>query len=210
VRRELAERWPEPLERFRTEFECIAGVFHRVPDLAAVPRRSAPSRRGYGRKSLVTWDPARFGSDAAPALARRAWTSSRPAAGQEDEAAAPPPSRAGRASPAGPFTAPTSCSRRAGAGRDPAFRVGRPRVDLPAAPTVHVAVFGRDRLLRPLEQVGVMLEALHVSPDREMSGAMINFITGPIRRTADPSRELTLYPGRATEARSARVFVEAP
>jgi len=55
VRRELAERWPEALERFRVEFERIAGVFHRVPDLDAVPATIGAIARGCGAKSLVTW-----------------------------------------------------------------------------------------------------------------------------------------------------------
>ena len=33
VRRQMAERWPQALERFRAEFERIAGVFHRVDRL---------------------------------------------------------------------------------------------------------------------------------------------------------------------------------
>jgi len=33
VRRQLAERWPQALDRFRVEFERVAGVFHRVPSL---------------------------------------------------------------------------------------------------------------------------------------------------------------------------------
>src|SRR5206468_5429241 len=32
VRRQMAERWPEALDRFRLEFERVAGVFHRVAD----------------------------------------------------------------------------------------------------------------------------------------------------------------------------------
>ena len=74
-------------------------------------------------------------------------------------------------------------------------------------PDVHVAVFGRDRLLESLEQVGVMLEDLHVDPERVMSGAMINFITGP-SRTADI--ELTLTRGVHGPKEVHAVFVEAP
>ena len=37
VRRQMAERWPEALERFRQEFERVAGVFHRVQTVAEVP-----------------------------------------------------------------------------------------------------------------------------------------------------------------------------
>jgi L-lactate dehydrogenase complex protein LldG len=83
---------------------------------------------------------------------------------------------------------------------------GRPR-STSLLPDVHVAVFGRDRLLESLEQVGVMLEALHVDPDRAMSGAMINFITGP-SRTADI--ELTLTRGVHGPKEVHAIFVEAP
>src|SRR5439155_1137635 len=37
IRRQLAERWPVALERFRREFEQVGGVFYRVPTLAEVP-----------------------------------------------------------------------------------------------------------------------------------------------------------------------------
>ena len=49
---------------------------------------------------------------------------------------------------------------------------GRPR-STSLLPATHVAVFGRDRLVESLEQVGVMLEALHVNPALSMSGAVI-------------------------------------
>ena len=55
VRRQMAERWPEALERFRQEFEQVAGVFHRVKTVAEVPAAVLAvvlpalfSRRGAG------------------------------------------------------------------------------------------------------------------------------------------------------------------
>ena len=80
---------------------------------------------------------------------------------------------------------------------------GRPR----CCPPTHVAVFDRRRLIESLEQVGVMLEALHADPARTMSGAVINFITGP-SRTADI--ELTLTRGVHGPKEVHAVFVDEP
>lgn len=204
VRRELAERWPEALERFRVEFERVAGVFHRVPDLAAVPAAIGAIAREHGALRAVTWDPAALGFDAAPALTREGLEVVAARAGQEDEAAR---------------LRHREQAARAQLGVTGADLVlaetgtlillsgsGRPR-STSLLPDVHVAVFGRDRLVETLEQVGVMLEALHVDPDRAMSGAMINFITGP-SRTADI--ELTLTRGVHGPKEVHAIFVEAP
>jgi L-lactate dehydrogenase complex protein LldG len=83
---------------------------------------------------------------------------------------------------------------------------GRPR-STSLLPDTHVAVFGRDRLVESLEQVGILLEALHVDPALSMSGAMINFITGP-SRTADI--ELTLTRGVHGPKEVHAIFVEGP
>ena len=37
VRRQMLERWPQSLARFREEFESVAGVFHRVSKMDEVP-----------------------------------------------------------------------------------------------------------------------------------------------------------------------------
>jgi L-lactate dehydrogenase complex protein LldG len=203
IRRELAERWPEALERFRQEFERVAGVFHRVRDLDAVPDAIADIARERGIRSLVTWDPAVLGFDAAAALSGRGLSVIAARAGEEHEVGR----RRHRADAAAAQLGVT--------GADLVLAetgtlillsgAGRPR-STSLLPDVHVAVFGRDRLLENLEQVGVMLEALHVDPDRGMSGAMINFITGP-SRTADI--ELTLTRGVHGPKEVHAIFVEA-
>jgi L-lactate dehydrogenase complex protein LldG len=208
VRRELAERWPEALERFRLEFERVAGVFHRVPDLAAVPAAIGAIARGYGAKNLVTWDPVALGFDAAPALRRDGLEVVAARAGQEDEASRlrhrEQAARAQIGVTGADFALGETGTLILLSGS------GRPR-STSLLPDVHVAVFGRDRLLETLEQVGIMLEALHVNPDHGMSGAMsgavINFITGP-SRTADI--ELTLTRGVHGPKEVHAIFVEAP
>ena len=82
---------------------------------------------------------------------------------------------------------------------------GRPR-STSLLPDTHVAVFGKGHLLESLEQLGIMLEALHADPARSPSGAMISFITGP-SRTADI--ELTLTRGVHGPKEVHAVFVEA-
>jgi len=204
VRRELAERWPEALERFRVEFERIAGVFHRVPRLEAVPAVIDAIARERGARSIVAWDGAALGFDPAPALSRDGLEVAVAPAGPEDAAARlrhrEQAARAQLGVTGADFVLAETGTLILLSGS------GRPR-STSLLPDVHVAVFGRDRLVETLEQVGVMLEALHVDPDRAMSGAMINFITGP-SRTADI--ELTLTRGVHGPKEVHAVFVEAP
>jgi L-lactate dehydrogenase complex protein LldG len=204
IRRELAERWPEALERFRQEFERVAGVFHRAPTFAAVPGILAALARERGARRLVTWDPAVLGFDAAPALAREGLVVAAARLGREDAASREQHRAEAAAAQIGVtgadlVLAETGTLILLSGG-------GRPR-STSLLPDVHVAVFGRDRLLESLEQVGVMLEALHADPERSLSGAMINFITGP-SRTADI--ELTLTRGVHGPKEVHAVFVEAP
>ncbi|MBI2524748.1 MAG: lactate utilization protein [Candidatus Rokubacteria bacterium] len=202
LRRGLAERWPGALARFQRELEGVAGVFHRVPALEAVSGLVADLARTMGARELVTWAPAALGVDLGPALG---------AAGLAVTAA-----------PAGGGEAARLAHREAAAraqigvtGVDWALAetgtlilvsgAGRPR-STSLLPDTHVAVFGRRQLLERLEQVGIMLEALHADPARHMTGAMINFITGP-SRTADI--ELTLTRGVHGPKDVHAVFVEA-
>src|SRR5215470_3117266 len=58
ITRQMAERWPEALERFKKEFERIAGVFHSAPAWADVPDVIVDVARQKGATKLVAWEPA--------------------------------------------------------------------------------------------------------------------------------------------------------
>ncbi|HTY76402.1 MAG TPA: lactate utilization protein [Candidatus Bathyarchaeia archaeon] len=204
VKRQMAERWPQALTRFQEEFERIAGVFHRVRRLDGVPgviRRIADEREA---RRILSWHPGALGLDLRESLGRQ-----------------------GLSVTLAPDDDPDAEARRLH--RDEAARAeigvtgvdwalaetgtlvlvsgrGRPR-STSLLPATHVAVFDRGRLLESLEQVGAMLEALHADPSRSMSGAVINFITGP-SRTADI--ELTLTRGVHGPKEVHAIFVEAP
>lgn len=202
VRRQMAERWPEALERFRQEFERVAGLFHRVADMAAVPALIHAIARERGVSELVTWDPRALDLDLRESLGRDGLQVVVAPAGTDEEA------RRGH----------RDAAARAGigvTGADLALAEtgtlvllsgsGRPR-STSLLPETHVAVFGRDHLVESLEQAGVLLEALHADPARSMTGAVINFITGP-SRTADI--ELTLTRGVHGPKYVHAVFVDA-
>src|SRR5439155_180450 len=63
IRAQLAERWPEALERFRREFEKVGGVFHRVPTLTEVPQVVTGIARAREARRLVSWHPSQLGAD---------------------------------------------------------------------------------------------------------------------------------------------------
>ncbi|MFQ5521776.1 MAG: hypothetical protein ACE5FK_10290, partial [Candidatus Methylomirabilia bacterium] len=55
IRRQLAERWPAALEKFREEFERVSGQFYRVSgvdEALATLSRIAKERRA---RRLITW-----------------------------------------------------------------------------------------------------------------------------------------------------------
>jgi len=202
VRRQMAERWPEALDRFRLEFERVAGVFHRARTAAEVPDIVLGIARERSAREVVSWDEASLGLDLAPALG-----------------AAGLPVLAAHGVGEAPRLRHREEAARAAVGVTGADWVlaetgtlillsgtGRPRSTSLLPPT-HVAVFDRRRLLESLEQVGVVLEALHADPGHSMSGAMINFITGP-SRTADI--ELTLTRGVHGPKEVHAVFVDEP
>ena len=202
VRRQMAERWPQALERFRDEFEKVAGVFHRVPRAGEVPAVIRAIARDKGAQELVTWAPASLGLDLRPAAGAAglavtfAEEVGEPARMRHRAEAA----RAGLGVTGVDFALAETGTLILLSGS------GRPR-STSLLPATHVAVFDRRRLLESLEQVGVMLEALHVDPARTMTGAMINFITGP-SRTADI--ELTLTRGVHGPKEVHAVFVDEP
>ena len=189
LRRELSERWPQTLARFRTEFERVAGVFHRVPTAGHVPAELERICRERSAHRLVAWPAEELGVAIAPALG---------AAGITVESM--------------PRDVPPDAERRrlraliAGAdlgvtGADLAVAetgtlvlvsaAGRPRTTS-LLPPCHVAVFDRTALVESLEQLGLALEAWHDGAAPPERGAVISFITGP-SRTADI--ELTLTRG---------------
>ncbi len=203
VRRQMAERWPEALELFRREFERVAGVFHRVANAGEVPGKILEIAREKGATALVAWDEAALGHDLRP-LAAEGISVSVAAAGPVGEAARrrhrEESARAQIGVTGADFVLAETGTLILLSGR------GRPR-STSLLPDTHIAVFDRSRLVESLAQVGILLEALHVDPARSMSGAMINFITGP-SRTADI--ELTLTRGVHGPKDVHAIFVAAP
>src|SRR5262245_10225835 len=204
IKRQMAERWPEALERFKNEFERIAGVFHQVAGWADVPNVIVDVARQKAATKLVAWEPSILGFDPEPRLRAEGLSLGIAATADIDESAR----RRHRDDSANAQIGVTAADwvlAETGtmiliSGR------GRPRATS-LLPDTHIAVFDRSRLVESLAQVGVLLEALHVDPARSMSGAMINFITGP-SRTADI--ELTLTRGVHGPKDVQAIFVESP
>jgi L-lactate dehydrogenase complex protein LldG len=204
IRRELAERWPETLERFRDEFERVGGVFYRVAALGDVPAVVARIAHERAARRVITWHPAALGADVAPALRENGLeVTVMPAAGETEAArrrlrdviAAAEIGVTG----ADLAVAETGTLVLASGG-------GRPR-STSLLPAYHVAVFDRGALVESLAQVGVFLEAWHGEGGAPADGGAVNFITGP-SRTADI--ELTLTRGVHGPREVHAIFVEAP
>ncbi len=204
VRRQMAERWPEALERFREEFERVAGVFHRAPSLDAVPGLVLQIAREREARRILSWAPEALGLDLRPSLgAEGLHVTIAPDSDPAAEARARHREEAAEAEVG--VTGVDWALAETGtvilvSGR------GRPG-STSLLPATHVAVFDRDRLLESLEQVGIILEALHADAARSMSGAVISFITGP-SRTADI--ELTLTRGVHGPKEVHAIFVDRP
>ena len=188
IRRQLAERWPVALERFRREFEQVGGVFYRVPTLAEVPEIVAAIARDRSARRLVSWHPETLGGDLGPALTARGLSPvSMPPGETANEA------ERGRLRQ---LIAAAELVLRSGAGRPPSTSL---------LPPYHVAVFDRVALVESLAQVGVFLELWHADGEAGARGAAISFITGP-SRTADI--ELTLTRGVHGPKEVHAIFVE--
>jgi len=181
-------QWKGLLERFRTEFEQVGGVFHRVPDVAGAADRVVELAARWEATRILTWAPEILPFDL-QALSRRGLgveVASPLAMGPDTRAA----SRAAIAgAPVGLTGADFALAETgslvllSGAGR------GR---GVSLLPPYHVAIVGKRALLPGLADLGVELEALHLNPDPARSGAAVQIITGP-SRTADI--ELTLTRG---------------
>ncbi len=203
LRRELAERWRETLDRFRDEFERVGGVYHRVATAAEVPDVILGIARERQARAAITWHPAALGTDWRAALAAGGLaTTAMPEAGVEP----PGERRALRDLIAAADLGVTGVDLAVAETGSLVLLSGsgRPR-STSLLPPYHVAVFDRDALVESLGQVGLFLEAWHDGEPAGWRGGVINVITGP-SRTADI--ELTLTRGVHGPKEVHAVFVE--
>jgi len=203
IRAQLAERWPEALERFRHEFEKVGGVFHRVPTLTEVPEVVTGIARAREARRLVSWHPSQLGADLGQALAARGLT---PLPMPPGEATNPTERARLRQLAASAELGLTGVDLAIAETGTLVLRsgAGRPR-STSLLPAYHIAVFDRTALVESLAQVGVFLELWHTDGATEDRGAVISFITGP-SRTADI--ELTLTRGVHGPKEVHVIFVE--
>lgn len=202
IRRELAERWPQALEKFRAEFERVSGVFYRVASVKDVPGIITTIARDRNAQRLVAWPPAVLGFDVGPELGSHgvATTAMPPGEAAEGER------QRLRDLIATADLGLTGVDLAVAETGSLVLRSGpgRPR-STSLLPPYHVAVFDRTALVESLSQVGVFLEAWYADPGT--AGAVINVITGP-SRTADI--ELTLTRGVHGPKEVHAIFVETP
>lgn len=206
IRRELAERWPETLGRFRREFERVGGVFHRVERVDRVPALVAVLAREQGDgRGVVTWHPSALGADLGDGLrAEGLEPTAMPPGALEDAGARARLRERIAAASVGITGADLAVAE---TGSLVLFSgAGRPR-STSLLPPCHVAVFDAGALVESLRQVGVFLEAWHGAGAPSWRGGMINIITGP-SRTADI--ELTLTRGVHGPREVHAVFVDTP
>lgn len=204
IRRQLSERWRETLDRFQSEFERVAGVFHRVPTAAEVPDVVGRLARERQARRVVSWHPEALRAEWTEALTAGGLTvDPMPRGDIGDEHTRPALRRLIADADLGLTGADLAVAETGSlvliAGR------GRPR-STSLLPPCHVAVFGRSALVESLAQVGVFLEAWHRDGAPPGKGGAINVITGP-SRTADI--ELTLTRGVHGPKELHAIFVEA-
>jgi L-lactate dehydrogenase complex protein LldG len=203
IRRELSERWPETLARFRTEFERVGGVLHRVPAVADVLPVLARLARERQARRFVAWPAATLGLDVTTLRGDGFDVAPMPAGDVADEAERRALRETNAAADLGVTGVDLAVAETGSlivvSGR------GRPR-STSLLPPFHVAVFDRTVLVESLAHVGVFLEAWHAE-GAPADGGVINVITGP-SRTADI--ELTLTRGVHGPKEVHAVFVERP
>lgn len=202
LRRELAERWRETLDRFTREFERVGGVLHRVVEAREVPDAIARIAGERQLKSVVAWHGDALGLDVADPLAARGLKTS--AAPGTEVSAAERAQRRARAAAADLGVTGVDLAIAETGTLVVVSGAGRPR-SASLLPACHVAVFDREALVDSLLQAGLALEAWYEGAPPEWRGASINFITGP-SRTADI--ELTLTRGVHGPREVHAVFVE--
>jgi L-lactate dehydrogenase complex protein LldG len=202
LRRELSERWPQNLERFRHEFERVGGVLHRVATAAEVADAVARVAHERGMRRVVAWHADALGLDVAGPLSARGLETS--AAPDVEVAAAEREHRRALAAAADLGVTGVDLAIAETGTLVVLSGAGRPR-SASLLPACHVAVFDRDVLVESLAHAGLALEAWHDGVAPEWRGASINFITGP-SRTADI--ELTLTRGVHGPKEVHAVFVE--
>jgi L-lactate dehydrogenase complex protein LldG len=183
IRRELAERWPATLERFRVEFDRVAGIFHRVASLDDVAPAIESIARERGARELVSWHAASIAGDGlSRALTARGLSVHAMPAGEAADVAERARLRAITARADVGLTGVDLAVAETGT-LVLVSGAGRPR-STSLLPPCHIALFDRAALVESLYQVGVFLEAWHGDGTPPGTGAVVNLITGP-SRTAD-------------------------
>ena len=202
LRRELAERWRENLQRFQHEFECVGGVFHRVADVGEAPEAIARIASERGVRRVVTWHASALGLDVVAPLTAKGLEAV--AAPDAEVAGAERERRRALAAAADLGVTGADLAVAETGSLVVVSGAGRPR-SASLLPACHVAIFDREVLVESLVQAGLVLEAWHDGTAPEWRGASINVITGP-SRTADI--ELTLTRGVHGPREVHTVFVE--
>ena len=203
IRRQLVERWPAALAKFKEEFERVSGIFYRVARIDDVPSLIGRIAAERSARRVMTW----AGPVLSDGLAARLRAEGLEVTEQALEGAEEAERSRFRQVAAEVEIGVTGADLAVAETGSLVVISGRGKArSVSLLPPYHVAIFGREALVESLEQVGVILESLHRDPDRSMSGASITFITGP-SRTADI--ELTLTRGVHGPKEVHAVFIES-